>query len=510
MDVGLRGSHRGELSVRALSGVLLALVVLALLISVGAGWVGSPGDGATDGPDSGVTNANASVPDDAVGNGSSTGNAVPAEPVHIAGNQQVCRYEVPEPREPDFTVSPEDGAAGIQRAINDSGPGDLIYLEGGTYEMESTLTIDGDGTASDRIVLAGRPGERPVLDFSRLSAPDTDDPEFDFGAAVEAEGDYWSVRNVEVRESPGFGIRARGGENHLVFENVESHDNVLTGLALIESSHNEIRHSSFHHNYDAMNAGEHADGVGIKQGPDPEGKTANENLVYCTDMYLNSDDGFDGYRSNDNDIFYSRAWENGKVNETTLAESGNGNGFKFGPHTASGHLVVGNLAWGNVRKEEGEYAQGTGFDYNGAEGPLILYHNTAWNNDMGFDFQNEGAVLINNLAVGNAVESRVWTSYPEEYNIFTTAEDGVSFQSTDPTDPGFLVPVPGSEPVDSGTAIESTVWETARSAPDIGALEASAEAELEAEADENGTERNRDLGDADAVRSAPSRVREVR
>ncbi|WP_424000294.1 right-handed parallel beta-helix repeat-containing protein [Haloarcula salina] len=434
---------------------------------------------------------------------------MPAEPVHIAGNQQVCRYEVPEPREPDITVSPKDGAAGIQRAINDSEPGDLIYLEGGTYEMNSTITIDGDGTPNDRITLAGRPGERPVLDFSQLSAPDTDDPEFDFGAAVAAEGDYWTIRNMEVKESPGFGIRARGGENHLVFENVESHHNVLTGIALIESSHNEIRHSKFHHNYDAMNAGEHADGVGIKQGPDPEGKTANENLLYCTDMYLNSDDGFDGYRSNDNDIFYSRAWENGKVSETELAESGNGNGFKFGPHTASGHVVVGNLAWGNVRKEEGEYAQGTGFDYNGAEGPLILYHNTAWNNDMGFDFQNEGAVLINNLAVGNAVESRVWTSYPEQYNLFTTANDRIIFQSTDPSDPGFLVPEPGSEPVDGGDTIDSLTWVTARSAPDIGALEVREDTDETPGAQENRTEGNRDLGDEARVTNAPSPVRDT-
>lgn len=484
MDLAPRGSNRDGLSLYAISAIILTLVGIILLLSFSVGWIGSPGGDIVAGANDNEAESDTGVPDNpeysfSDRDGSTNGDTVTGEPVHVAGNQQVCRYEVPETQEPDHVVSPEDGASGIQRAINSSDPGDLIYLEGGTYEMDSKISIDRAGSANNRITLAGKPGERPVLDFSQLSAPDTDDPEFDFGGAVEVDDDYWTIRNIEVKESPGFGIRARGGENHLIFENVESHNNTLTGLALIESSHNEIRHSRFHHNYDSMNAGEHADGIGIKQGPDPEGKNANENLVYCTDMYLNSDDGFDGYRSNDNDIFYSRAWENGKINETTFAESGNGNGFKFGPHNAGGHLVVGNLAWGNERKEGGEYAKGTGFDYNGAGGPIILYHNTAWNNDMGFNFQNEGAVLINNLAVGNNVESKVWTSYPEEYNIFTTADDRISFQSTDPADSNFLVPEPGSATTDAGNATDSITWETAGSAPDIGALEVREDTEFD-------------------------------
>ncbi|WP_312619166.1 right-handed parallel beta-helix repeat-containing protein [Haloarcula sp. 1CSR25-25] len=468
MDLGLRENGVGERPVRAVSAVVLALVIVAVVVSVSFGWVGSPGGEGVNGPEAGTESGAL-----ATAEGTDTGGdgATTRETVHIAGNQQFCRYQVPERQEPDYTVSPEDGSSGLQEAIDSAGPGDLIYLEGGTYEMDSKLSIDGDGSEGNRITLAGKPGERPVLDYSQLSAPNSSDPEFDFGSAVEVDGDYWTIRNIEVKGSPGFGIRARGGENHLVFENVEAHNNALTGLALIESSHNEIRHSSFHHNYDARNAGEHADGVGIKQGPDPEGKTANENLLYCTDMYLNSDDGFDAYRSNDNDIFYNRAWENGKINETELAESGNGNGFKFGPYNAGGHLVVGNLAWSNERKEEGEHAKATGFDYNGAEKPIILYHNTAWDNDMGFNFQNEGAVLINNLAVGNEIESNLWTSYPEEFNVFTTAEDRITFRSTDPEDPDFLMPVSGSEAIDAGQSIESVDWAIAGTGPDIGAVE---------------------------------------
>ncbi|WP_160140707.1 right-handed parallel beta-helix repeat-containing protein [Haloarcula mannanilytica] len=438
------------------------------MVSVSFGWIGLLRGEPVNGTDAGT---GSTAPDTVAGTETDADKSTTREVVHVAGNRQFCSYTVPQQQEPAYTVSPEDGASGIQQAIDTAEPGDLIYLEGGTYEMDSTLSIDGNGSEGNRITLAGKPGERPVLDFSQLSAPDTEDPEFDFGAAVEVNGEYWTMRNVEVRESPGFGIRAQHGEHHLVIENVESYNNTLTGLALIESSHNEIRHSSFHHNYDPMNVGEHADGIGIKQGPDPQGKNANENLVYCTDMYLNSDDGFDGYRSNDNDIFYSRAWENGKINGTVLAESGNGNGFKFGPHSAGGHLVVGNMAWGNERKEEGEYSKATGFDYNGAGEPIILYHNTAWNNEMGFNFQNDGAILINNLAVGNDVESKIWISYPEEYNIFTTSDDRVSFRSTDPADPDFLMPESGTDAVDAGDSIDSLDWGTVQSTPDIGAVE---------------------------------------
>jgi len=475
MVSGLWDCRSGELSPGAILIAVVALLVVTVSISIGFGWVGSTGSETVDSTDSetpsvaGAGNVSTAANSD-VGD-SQNDAAVSRETIHVAGNRQYCRYQVPEVREPDFTVEPEDGASGIQRAINSAEPGDLIYLEGGTYEMRSTISIDGDGSEDDQITLAGKPGERPILDFSQMSAPNTDDPEFDFGAAVSVDGNYWTIRNVEVTESPGFGIRARGGENHLVFENVESHDNVLTGLALIESSHNEIRHSSFHHNYDPMNSGEHADGVGIKRGPDPESKTANENLVYCTDMYLNSDDGFDGYRSNDNDIFYSRAWENGKVSETELSDSGNGNGFKFGPYNGGGHLVVGNLAWGNVRKEEGEYAKATGFDYNGAEVPITLYHNTAWGNEMGFNFQTEGDTLVNNLAVGNDAKSKVWTSYPEEHNVFTTGGGRSTFQCTSPGNQTFLMPKPESKPVDAGEDVESVTWDTTGSAPDIGAVE---------------------------------------
>jgi len=479
MDWDLRKHWVGEHPVRAIAAVAVILVAAMVVVSSSFGWIGLP---RSEPVNDTQTDSGSSAPDTV--EGTETGGNSSAEPevVHVAGNRQFCQYEVPQQQEPDYTVSPEDGASGIQNAINSAEPGDLIYLEGGTYEMNSKLSINGTGTEGNRITLAGKPGERPVLDFSQLSAPETEDPEFDFGAAVEVDGEYWTVRNVEVRESPGFGIRAQHGDHHLVVENVASYNNTLTGIALIESSHNEIRHSSFHHNYDPMNAGEHADGIGIKQGPDPEGKNANENLVYCTDMYLNADDGFDGYRSNDNDIFYSRAWENGKINETHLAESGNGNGFKFGPHSAGGHLVVGNMAWGNERKEEGEYAKATGFDYNGAGEPIILYHNTAWNNDMGFNFQNDGAILINNLAVGNDVESKVWISYPEEYNIFTTADDRIQFQSTDPRDPGFLMPESGSDAVDAGDSIESLDWVTAQSTPDIGAVEVRENATVAVEA----------------------------
>lgn len=468
MDLGLRGTWVGEHPLRAVSAAVLALVIVTVVVSVSFGWVGPLRGETINGTDAG---SGSNAPGTVDGTETGADSATTREVVHIAGNRQFCSYEVPRQQEPDYTVSPEDGASGIQQAIDSAEPGDLIYLEGGTYEMGSKLAIEGNGSDGDRITLAGKPGERPVLDFSPLSAPATEDPEFEFGAGVEVNGDYWTVRNVEVRESPGFGIRAQHGEHHLVVENVESYNNTLTGIALIESAHNEIRHSSFHHNYDPMNAGEHADGVGIKQGPDPQGKTANENRVYCTDMYLNSDDGFDGYRSNDNEIFYSRAWENGKINETTLAESGNGNGFKFGPHSAGGHLVVGNLAWGNERKEEGEYAKATGFDYNGAGEPIVLYHNTAWDNEMGFNFQNEGAVLVNNLAVGNDVESKVWTSYPEEHNVFTTADDRITFRSTDPADPGFLTPEAGSDAVNGGDSVDSVDWATAQSTPDIGAVE---------------------------------------
>ena len=428
--------------------------------------------------------------------------------VFVAGNRQMCTYNVPETVTPDQTVSPSSGndAQNIQDAVNQADPGDTIYLEGGTYEIDEPIEIQNSGSSGNRIVLAGKPGERPSLDFSGIPVPDSgDDPNW-FGAFV-IRGDYLTVRNMEMKNSPGFGIRIRSSDNNIV-ENVNSHDHYLSALQIRKGFDNTVRHSKFHHTYNSKREGQDADGIGIKGTPrgsrglnDPDSYSTTGNRVECVDMYYNSDDGIDLYRTANNEVFFSRAWKNGFYEEGEQGAQSNGNGFKLGggdqsgpgydnpdPHLMTGgHLIVGNIAWANKGRNNDRARPGTGFDTNGARLPILMYHNTAVDDEISYSVQASAYggdhTLINNLASG-ATGDYKYGSYNENHltdlhlehgaqssNSWNKGIESVEFESKDPTEDGFLIPVDNSPVVDAGETIGDIDWDTSGSSPDIGASE---------------------------------------
>lgn len=61
--------------------------------------------------------------------------------------------------------SPTTFSEGISKL---SKGGDTLYLCEGTYEFSDKFSINKQGTASKRIVIAGYPGDKVVLDFHKV------------------------------------------------------------------------------------------------------------------------------------------------------------------------------------------------------------------------------------------------------------------------------------------------------------------------------------------------------
>ena len=104
--------------------------------------------------------------------------------------------------EQTFTISGVDFISGaitvntvqdILMAIANAIPGDIIYVSGGNYVFESTMTISGSGSNDNLIYLMADPNdtERPKFDFSSMS-------ENSSNRGLILSGDYWYIKGMDV------------------------------------------------------------------------------------------------------------------------------------------------------------------------------------------------------------------------------------------------------------------------------------------------------------------------
>lgn len=348
----------------------------------------------------------------------------------------------------DASGSMTEPFATIQRAVDEVGPGDTILLRGGVYYLSDPLRLREGGTESATIVMASYPGERAILDGSRM---------VDAKPIVKLTSSYWHLRDLELREGRYFGMYLEHATHNLI-ERVESHHNGHSGFHLaIEASFNTILDSDSHHNYDPASGGQHADGFAIKH------TTARDNLLLRTRAWNNSDDGYDLLDSPPQRIDQSVAFRNGLQDDGTPYPNGNGNGFKLGIGegryvSGGGHYVTRSVAWEN---------ETWGFNSNNGTVPITLHNNTGWNNGWYDFFFNKGEhVLVNNLAFGG----KVWTSSEvvTEANSWTLGITDPQFSSTLPSSPDFLLLSSGSDAIDEGATL-GLPFDGA--APDLGAYE---------------------------------------
>lgn len=262
----------------------------------------------------------------------------------------------------------------IYTAVKSVAPGQMIVLKGGTYALDKTVTIDRgvSGTTDARIYMIADPDStsRPVLDFQGRCA------------GIILAGDYWYFQGFDVTRSANAqkGIQVSGSYNTV--DNVMTYKNGNTGLQISRykstdnwedwPSHNLMLNCTSYLNADA--GYEDADGFAAKL-------TVADGNVFdgCIAAY-NADDGWDLFAKVETGaigqvvIQNCVAFKNGYVLDENGQEvdAGNGNGFKMGGSSISGHHILRNsVSFGNKAK---------GIDSNSCP-DIEAYSSTSYNNE---------------------------------------------------------------------------------------------------------------------------------
>jgi hypothetical protein len=231
----------------------------------------------------------------------------------------------------------------LQKAADIVQPGDTIYMMAGTYQYSARQNLDTCGTAEKPIALYAK-GGRAILDFTSMPYhAHSDNPE----QGVRLTGSYWHFYGLDITKASDNGLLIErnkpvgGSVADIVKATNQGHDNIIeqcnfykngdTGLQIKNlGSFNKIINCDSYLNCD--------EGQGDADGFAPKISVGDGNYFYGCRAYLNSDDGWDvffkkdgGFSDNVSIIMENCiSYKNGFLNETTVAEKGNGNGFKMG------------------------------------------------------------------------------------------------------------------------------------------------------------------------------------
>lgn len=268
----------------------------------------------------------------------------------------------------------KDDPVDIYTAVKSAAPGRTILLKGGTYALDKTVIVERgvNGTADAKVYMIADPeaATRPVLDFQGRCA------------GMILAGDYWYFQGFDVTRSANAqkGIQVSGSYNTV--DNVMTYKNGNTGLQISRykstdnwedwPSHNLILNCTSYLNADA--GYEDADGFAAKL-------TIGEGNVFdgCIAAY-NADDGWDLFAKIETGaigqvvIQNCVAFKNGYVlgENGQEVDAGNGNGFKMGGSSISGHHILRNsVSFGNKAK---------GIDSNSCP-DIEAYSSTSYNNE---------------------------------------------------------------------------------------------------------------------------------
>jgi len=318
--------------------------------------------------------------------------------------------------------------ASIAHAQSAAKPGDTVYFRGGRYAVTranracssqtakvDAITLSKSGTSGSPIRYWAQPGEKPVFDFSRV----TDNCRIrGFGVT----GSWIHLKGLEVtgvpqnnnRNAESWGIWVAGSNN--VFEQLDLHHHMGTGLFINGGAGNLVLNSDSHHNYDLRSSdgpGENADGFGSHYTP--AGRAAN--VFRGCRSWWNADDGFDLISTYSPVLIEnSWAWRNGYVPGTTTP-SGNGAGFKVGGFGAE---YEANAPKHTVRFSVAFLNKAAGFYSNHHPVANDYFSNTGFSNDPNFNLRgidSRGAAV----GRGNLRNNIAYTGTATAYLSGTTA-----------------------------------------------------------------------------------------
>ncbi|KAA0576461.1 hypothetical protein FZ983_22795 [Azospirillum sp. B21] len=313
----------------------------------------------------------------------------------------------------------------LQHAHNLAQPGDTIYLRGGTYKLTQQIQLTRDGTSGNPITVTNYPGEKPVLDGSGMSGKGW------AGAVVDLSSVSWNhIKGLSIANGPEFGLLVRDASHNNVIEQLDVHHNGRLsewegkGIVLYGSSANNLFLNNDSHDNRDLPA-DNADGFQIAT-------TGAGNVFRGNRAWNNSDDGFDLFNVQDGtragSVLLDGNWAFHNGYNAAGTQIGDGNGFKLGGTragaggTSGGHVVTNNAAWDNPFN---------GFDQNGANQPLTLNNNTAYNNGQyNYRFWDGAHTFRNDVSFGTG---KVQTSGTSDHNSWTmaTAPKASDFLSLD-------------------------------------------------------------------------------
>ena len=255
------------------------------------------------------------------------------------------------------------------KAIQESMPGDTIYVRGGVYDLVNTITISAvkSGTEDQLVTITAYNEEVPLLDFSGQS----------FGSkGISLRANYWHFIGLQIKGAGDNGMEINFGSNNII-ERCQFYENRDTGLQLSNGSEdNRILNCDSYYNADPPDYGD-ADGFA------PKLTVGSGNYFYGCRAWVNCDDGWDGYLRGADDVTTTLencwTWGNGYLKDgTDPGPQANGNGFKMGGGDNSNsdllmhHMVlINSVAFSNKNK---------GFDQNNNVGSMTLYNCTGYDN----------------------------------------------------------------------------------------------------------------------------------
>ncbi len=394
----------------------------------------------------------------------------------------------------NYYVAPDgsDAAAGtrdapfatIKKAAELAGPGQLVYLRGGTYSAVTKISLTKSGTASAPIRIRAYPGERPVLDLSATAGTSQD--------AISISGNFYHIHGLEIVGAAHNSVKISGNDNRI--ENCVSRAARNTGFHITGGSagttfpaRNLFLNCDSIRSFDAPIGG-NADGFSAKWNLGPG------NVFRGCRAIENSDDGWDLWMG-DGSVLIEDCWAiRSGINVWGSATfDGNGQGFKLGGNNVGApHRLVRCLAWGN---------KSYGVDQNNNPTGLTVDQTVCWDNAGGaINLNHVGVTLVgnhtvrNNVAIAGSGRSTVSIggSAPmvqrNSWQLFTGAgvatladfreSDGSATMAEARREDGalpeswFMRPVAGGRLVDAGVLISGDPREGAL--PDLGAREAPA------------------------------------
>lgn len=230
----------------------------------------------------------------------------------------------------------------IQQAQALASPGDTVLIRGGLYpiredqisQIQQNLFacvsfLTKSGLPGQPINYWAYPGETPVFDFSNVAPAGRRV----VGIWVDQGTEYIHLKGLEMTgirvtilsHTESYCIYSRGSNN--IFEQINMHDNVGTGLRHFSGGGNLFLNCDAYNNHDSVSEdglGSNTDGFGCHTNPGGSG-----NVFRGCRAWLNSDDGFDIIRS-DESVLFENCWAFYNGYSTSFQSLGDGNGFKAG------------------------------------------------------------------------------------------------------------------------------------------------------------------------------------